>query len=130
MWDGAVQCAAGCFSCRCCESHTHSGHYVTRACCCMCVSVCACEVRSLKRGYFLLLLFLLPKCAPIAAGSRFRVAHPQAGAAGRPRRGRSTGSPRMTSGLKSTSLPGPHPPERSKAPSPQRPGSEPRSTGS
>lgn len=70
------------------------------------------------------------KCAPIVAGSRFRGAHPQGGAAGTPRRERSTGSPRMTSGLQSTSLPGPHPPGRSEVPSPQRPGFEPGSTGS
>lgn len=95
-------------------------------------SVCAggwvCVWGKVNQKAFILLFF--SKCAPIVAGSRFRGAHPQGGAAGTPRRERSTGSPRMTSGLKSTSLPGPHPPVRSEVPSPQRPGSEPGNTGS
>lgn len=70
------------------------------------------------------------KRAPIVAGSRFQGAHPQRGAAGTPHRETSTGSPRMTSGWRSTSLPGPHPPVTSEDPSPRRPGSEPGSTGS
>lgn len=117
-------CCTVCSSYQCCEGqHTQTLSVIVH----VMLGVCVCVKWSNLRRFFSL---SLSKCAPIVAGSRFQGAHPQGGAAGTPRRERSTGSPRMTSGLKSTSLPGPHPPVRSEAPSPQRPGSEPGSTGS